>query len=863
MTNPPEHPARLSSDTIDIKEAISLPEEQLLSLLGSSPSGLSSAKATELLGLYGPNEITKRKRRSALSSFLMHLRNPLVIILLIAGAIAGFLGEVMNAIIIYTIVAMSVSLSFYQESKAEKAAESLQRLVATTATVLRDGVRQEIHVNRIVPGDMILLAAGDLVPADARVLSAKDFFVDQSALTGESFPVEKFPEPIPPTDSIVDWKNFVFMGTSVVSGSCTAVVVRTGNRTEFGRIAKSLLKPAPETEFQRGLRRFGALIMQTTLALVIFVFFVLAMLKEDPLQSLLFAVALAVGLTPELLPMILTINLSHGAVEMSKKGVIVKRLASIQNFGNMDVLCADKTGTLTENKVILIMHVNIDGEDDEKVLLYSYLNSLYQTGLRSPLDDAVLSHKPIEVSRYKKVDEIPFDFTRRRVSVVVDFEGERLFITKGAPEEISKISSYYESGGQILDKTYEIERRIQQKFRDLSEEGYRVLALSYKRLKEAKTRYTVADESDMVFLGFIAFLDPPKESVKESVKLLEKAGIKLKILTGDNEIVTKKICKELGIEVEGVVLGSELPNISDEALSVLVERANIFARLTPAQKNRIINALRYNGHVVGFLGDGINDAPSLKVADVGISVNNAVDVAKESADIILLNKDLTVLNEGVIEGRKTFGNTMKYILMAISSNFGNMFSAAGASIFLPFLPMLPIQILLNNFLYDVSEFAITTDRVDEEYMQTPKRMNIPLIRRFMVYFGGISSLFDFLTFFLLLTVFAAWDKPALFQTAWFIESICTQTLVVFIIRTRRTPFYRSMPSRTLFLTTFFIVLFAISLPLTVVGSWFGFVAPPAMFYPFLLIIVGSYLFIVELAKTLFYRHYRVHLFTSA
>jgi len=847
---------------IGIEDALSLKEEMLLSLLGSSPSGLSSGRAAELLEVYGPNEITKRKR-SAATSLLLHFRNPLVIILLVAGAIAGFLGEVTNAVIIYTMVAMSVGLSFYQESKAERAAESLRRLVATTATVIRDGIRQEIHVNKLVPGDIILLAAGDLVPADARVLSAKDFFVDQSALTGESIPVEKFPEPIPVTGSIVDWKNFVFMGTSVVSGSCTAVVVRTGNRTEFGKIAKSLVKPPPETEFQRGLRRFGALIMQTTFALVIFVFFVLAMLKEDPLQSLLFAVALAVGLTPELLPMILTINLSRGAMEMSKKGVIVKRLASIQNFGNMDVLCTDKTGTITENRVVLILHVNIDGEDDEKVLLYSYLNSLYQTGLRSPLDDAVLSHKPIDASRYKKVDEVPFDFTRRRVSVVVDFEGERLFITKGAPEEISKICSYYESGGQISDKTYEVEKKIQQKFMELSEEGYRVLAISYKRLKEAKMRYSISDESEMVFLGFIAFLDPPKETARESIKLLERSGIKLKILTGDNEIVTKKICKELGIEVEGVVLGSELPQISDEALSVVVEKANIFARLTPAQKNRILNALRYNGHVVGFLGDGINDAPSMRIADVGISVNNAVDVAKESADIILLDKDLTVLNEGVLEGRKTFGNTMKYLLMAISSNFGNMFSAAGASIFLPFLPMLPIQILLNNFLYDLSEFAITTDRVDEEYLQKPKRLNISLIRRFMIFFGGISSLFDFLTFFLLLTVFMAWDKPALFQTAWFIESLCTQTLVVFVIRTRRTPFYRSKPSRALLLTTFFILLFALSLPLTVIGSWFGFIALPPVFYPLLLIMVGSYLAMVEFTKVLFYHHYKEHVSTSA
>ncbi len=509
------------------------------------------------------------------------------------------------------------------------------------------------------------------------------------------------------------------MGTSVVSGTATAVVVKTGSSTEYGKIAKKLIEKPPETEFERGIKNFGFLIMQVTFLLVMFVFFIVALRNPTDtgvVQALLFAVALAVGLTPELLPMIITINLSRGAMAMSKKGVIVKRLASIENFGSMNVLCTDKTGTLTENRIKLILNVNMEGEEDEKVLLYSFLNSNFQTGLKSPLDEAILKHKEIDTSKYQKIDEVPFDFVRRRVSVVVERGRQRYFIAKGAPEEILKVCSYYEFGRVVSDLNDGTRRKIEQKYHDYSAEGLRVLGIAYKRLKVDKAVYSVNDENDMVFLGFVAFLDPPKETAKQSLQMLSKAGIELKILTGDNELVTRKVCDVLGFEVKGIALGSDIANMSDDALMAVVEEANVFCRVNPVQKDRIIALLKRNGHVVGYMGDGINDAPSLKTSDVGVSVDNAVDVARESADIILSRNDLTVLAEGVLEGRKTFGNTMKYIMLGVSSNFGNMFSVAGAAIFLPpFLPMLPVQILLNNLLYDISQSTITTDRVDEEY----------------------------------------------------------------------------------------------------------------------------------------------------
>lgn len=841
---------------ISTEELLGLPIDELLARLNTSQSGLTSQEVKDRLEIYGYNELAKRKKRTAIIEFLFHLSNPLIIILLIAGLISGFFGEIINATIIFSIVLLSVVLDVYQESKAEKAAEMLKEKVATTATVLRDGVKQEVKFSEIVPGDIVDLSAGDMVPADARVINAKDLFVNQSALTGESFPVEKTAIPLKvKSATIIEWNNCLFMGTSVVSGTATAVAAKTGNFTEFGKIAKKLVARAPETESERGLRRFGFLIMEVIFLLVLFVFFINALYKRGVLESLLFAVALAVGMSLELLPMILSINLSKGALAMSKKGVIVKRLASIQNFGSMDVLCTDKTGTLTENKITLVLHVDMEGNDDEKVLLYSFLNSYHQTGLKSPLDEAILGYKEINVKDYQKIDEVPFDFTRKRVSVVVGQERERFLITKGAPEEIIKVCSYCELADKKLDLTNELQRKIEQKYYDLSSEGFRVLGVSYRKVGEEKSVYSVNDESNLVFLGFVAFMDPPKETAKKSLRLLSKAGVELKVLTGDNELVTRKTCEYLGFEIKRVVLGSTLPQMDDDALTRVVEEANIFARVTPAQKDRIMNALKNNGHVVGFLGDGINDAPSLKTADVGVSVDNAVDVAKESADIILLQKSLRVLNEGVLEGRKTFGNTMKYIMMGTSSNFGGMFSVAIASLFLPFLPMLPIQILLNNLLYDLSESTIPTDNVDTEYVEKPKRLNISYIRKFMIVFGPISSIFDFLTFFIMLFVFNA--SAPLFQTAWFLESFSTQTLVIFVIRTMKTPFYKSKPSRLLLFSSLSVVGLSLMMPFTPLGKLFGLVEPPLPFFLVLAVLISAYLLLVEIVKKWFHQRYPI------
>ncbi len=855
------------------EDMVSLSIEELMARLKSSPQGLSSEQAAEHIEVYGRNELAREHKHSAIKEFLLHFKSPLVIILLVAGTISGILGQIANTAIILTIIFISVILDYYQESKAEKAAQLLKQKVTTTATVLRDHVKQEIKFPDIVPGDIIYLSAGDIAPADSRVVNAKDLFVNQSSLTGESFPVEKTAGAVKGNEgSIVEWNNFCFMGTSVVSGSATAIVVKTGSATEYGKIAKKLIEKAPETEFERGIRSFGFLIMQVTFLLVIFVFLIISLRNpttDGVVTALLFAVALAVGLTPELLPMIITINLSRGAMAMSKKGVIVKRLASIENFGSMNVLCTDKTGTLTENRIKLILNVDLEGTEDEKVFLYSFLNSNFQTGLKSPLDEAILKHKEIETSKYQKIDEVPFDFIRRRVSVVVENEGQRFFIAKGAPEEIFKVCSYYELARIVADLSEETRKKIEQKYHDYSAEGLRVLGIAYKRLKEDKAVYSINDENDMVFLGFVAFLDPPKETAKQSLQMLSKAGIELKVLTGDNELVTRKVCDELGFELKGVALGTDIANMSDEALTAVVEESNVFCRVNPIQKDRIITLLKRNGHVVGYMGDGINDAPSLKTSDVGVSVDNAVDVARESADIILSRNDLTVLAEGVLEGRKTFGNTMKYIMLGVSSNFGNMFSVAGASIFLPpgFLPMLPVQILLNNLLYDMSQSTITTDKVDDEYVERPKRWDLAFIRRFMVSLGPVSSLFDFLTFFMMLLVFipliplstiSLHDKH-LFQTAWFIESLCSQILVVFVIRTRRAPFWKSKPSKYLTISSLVILVFALTLPFTPLGEVFGFVAPPPLFYVALVILLSSYLALAEIVKNWFYKRnaYRI------
>ena len=869
-----------AAELIETQDVLSLSRDEFLSRLGISATGLTIEEVERRLEVYGTNEVVSKRKTPLFLEFLSHFRSPVTIILIIAAIISGFLGDPLDAGIIIFIVLVSVTLDFTQEYRAGRAAEALRKRVATTATALRNGTKQDIEISELVPDDVVSLSAGDIVPADARIISARDFFIDQSALTGEPFPVEKTVEPVSST-AVTDlnkWNNYLFMGTSVTAGTATVVIVKTGSSTQYGEIARKSAERKPETEFEGGLRRFGYLIMQVTFVLVIAVFFINALFKRSVIDSLLFSVALAVGLTPGLLPVILSINLSRGATAMSRKGVIVKRLGAIQNFGSMDVLCSDKTGTLTENRVTVIRHVDMEDNDSEKVLLYSVLNSRYQTGLRSPLDVAILEHeKEVDIDQYQRIDEIPFDFVRKRLSIVVKENQENLLITKGAPEEIVRVISKYELNGDIYELTSDSMKKIEREYRDLSSRGFRVLGVCYGKV-ESKPIYSIPDEANMVFLGFIAFVDPIKETAGESLELLRLAGIKLKILTGDSEIVAGKVCDQLGfqvyqyrrgkryderahslrrtVEVESIniVQSSEIQNVDDDTLARIVERADIFTRVTPGQKNRIMNALKANGHVVGYLGDGINDTPSMKVADVSISVTNAVDIARESADIILLRNDLKVVADGVVEGRKTFGNTMKYIQMAISSNFGNMFSAAGASLFLPFLPMLPVQLLLNNLLYSFAQLALPTDNVDQTYIQRPQRLRTSFVRNFMVTFGPVSSIFDFATFFVLLYVFKA--TAPLFQTAWFVESLFTQTLVIFVIRTRTIPFFRGKPNKLLLLNIIVVLALALVLPFTTFGGdIFGFVPLPMSF---LLILVGfivTYLGLTELMKMWFYRRF--------
>jgi P-type Mg2+ transporter len=832
-----------------------LPEEELFSLLGSRPGGLTSAQAEAGLAAFGKNDISRIRTSPLIFQYLGHFKNLLVIILLIAAAISLSVGEITNAAIIVIIVLASVTLNFFQEYKAGNAAELLKQKMVSNAAVFRDGIKIELPVTDLVPGDVIFLAAGDIVPADARVLDERDFFVNQSALTGEPFPVGKTAVREEPAKLLAEAGNYIFLGTSVVSGTATAMVTRTGMATEFGHVAKTLVGRPHETEFERGLKQFSYLMSKIIFFLVIFVFFINALFRHGVLESLLFAVALAVGMTPELLPMILSLNLSKGSIAMAKKGAIVKHPESIQNFGSMDILCTDKTGTLTENQIALVRHLDTGGNDSENVLLYSYINSYFDTGLKSPLDEAILRFRHIDIDRYKKVDEIPFDFQRRRISVVISTGAGHLLVSKGAPEDVLRVCSRQDRGGRAEPLTDAGKESINKIYETQSEQGFRTLAVCYRSMPVEQDRFSPADENDMVLVGLVTFIDPPRESARDSVRLLACSGIGLKILTGDNERVAKKTCELIGLPVKGTLSGTDVEQMDDSTLSRVVEDVTIFSRMTPVQKNRILIALRYNGHVVGYMGDGINDAPSLREADIGISVENAVDIAKESADIILLKNDLRILNDGVLEGRRTFGNTMKYILMGTSSNFGNMFSVAGASLFLKFLPMLPVQILLNNLLYDISESSIPTDNVDESYTRTPKKWDMEFIKKYILVFGPISSLFDFITFFVLLFIFSA-DAP-LFQTVWFMESICTQTLVIFVIRTRVVPFYTSRPSRLLAFSTLLIVAIALILPFTVIGSIFGFVRPPLAVFVVLAGLVAGYIVIVELVKLWFYRKYSV------
>jgi Mg2+-importing ATPase len=831
-----------------------VPITALLEQIAASPGGLSNDEAAARLIQFGVNVIHGERKRALALQFLAKFRNPLVIILLVASALSALIGEATSFFIIGAIVLISVTLDFVQEYRAGQAAEHLRQSVAVRGQVLRDGKPAEIPLAELVPGDVALLTAGDLVPCDGRVLEARDFFVNQALLTGEPYPVEKAPAESPAEADILAAANTVLLGTSVISGSARVLMCRTGQDTALGQIADTLIARPPPTAFEQGTHHFGILIMRMTVLLVLFVLLVNAYFHRPWLESFLFAVALAVGLTPELLPMVVSVTLSRGALRMAASKVIVKRLASIHNLGSMDVFCTDKTGTLTEARIHLERHVDPLGRESQQVLDLAYFNSFFETGLKSPLDNAILEHAEIDVSAWRKIDEVPFDFERRRISVLLDNGTNRLLVVKGAPEDILRQSVSYdvveEARPHPLDDATRV--RINAQYDALSREGFRVLGIASRQVGTDHAHAVVGDETQLVFAGFAAFLDPPKESAKSALAGLAADRVAVKIITGDNELVTEHICAKLGLTVTGVLTGADIEQMDDQALAARAEQVNLFCRVAPAQKNRVILALKRRGHVVGYLGDGINDAPSLHSADVGISVDGAVDVAKAAADMILLEHDLGVLHAGVQEGRRTFGNIMKYIMMGTSSNFGNMFSMAGAALVLPFLPMLPVQILLNNLLYDVSELPIPLDRVDDDYLRRPRHWDMRFIRNFMLIIGPVSSVFDFLTFYIMLAVLHAGE--ALFHTGWFIESMATQVLVIFIIRTRRNPF-RSRPNPWLIVCSLAVVAVAVLLPFTPAGLQLGFVAPPAVFFLILAAMLVFYLLAVEGMKQWFFNHF--------
>jgi len=806
-------------------------------------TGLTPQEAAARLDQFGPNEPMTTQHHSFLSDFLHAFSNPLVLILVIAAIISGFMGEAADAGIIGIIVLLSAAIDVTQSYRSQRAMERLRDQVAPTASVLRGGEWKEIRRHDVVPGDIVRLSAGDLVPADARLLEARDLYVQQAALTGESLPSEKEATGEPALAK-AEARNMVFLGTSVVSGTATAEVVATGPRTAFGDIAARLAARPEETAFDRGLRNFSQLLARTVLFLVIFLIVASILRHRDAFQSLLFAVALAVGLTPEFLPMITSVTLSKGAVAMARKKVIVKHLSAIQNLGSLDVLCSDKTGTLTAGTMSLDRSLDPSGNPSQRTLELAYVNSKFETGIRSPLDEVILHQSPPKLEGYTKCDEIPFDFERRRLSVVVERQSRRLLITKGAPEGILALLSGYERDGEVQPIDADASKRFQQTSDELNSQGFRSLAVAYVEVP-ARPNYSVADERNLILAGFVTFSDEPLADAAQVMESLKQDGVEVKVISGDNDRVTGHVCAQVGIASGHILTGDELERMTDPALGHDVEETRVFARISPAQKNRILLALKHNGHAVGFMGDGINDAPSLHAADVGISVSSAVDVARDSADVILVEPGLRVLHDGIIEGRKAFGNVMKYLLMGTSSNFGNVLSMAAASFFLPFLPMLPTQILLNNLLYDVGQLTIPTDNVDETYLQKPQRWDISLIRNFMVFIGPISSLFDFLTFYVLLQVFRA--SEAQFHTGWFVESLATQTLVLFVIRTSKNPL-RSRPSRPLLATCLAVVAIGIYLPFSPLAAMLGFTRLPASFFAFLAVATGAYLLLVEFAK---------------
>jgi len=804
-------------------------------------TGLTAADAARRLAQFGPNEFAARKKLQPILIFLSKFRNPLLILLIVAALVSGFLGSRFEASVILVIVFGSAVIDFVNTYKSAKAAEALQEQVSITATVLRGGTVKECSMREVVPGDIVILEAGDLVPADGVLLEARDLFVNESVLTGESLPVEKMPDDPKAKD--------IFLGTSVVSGTGKALAVTTGLKTKVGNIADKLKRPDVPTEFEKNLKDFSLFIFRTTLFLVLAVILLnIFFIKRDALEIFLFAVAIAVGLTPELLPLIVTSNLAKGALRMSEKGVIVKKLAAIHNFGSVDVLCTDKTGTLTEDRIELVRTLDVKGKDSDDVLFWGYLSSKNLTGIhvRGVLDRAVVEHKEkkgtIDIKGWEKVDEVPFDAERRLESVVVKKGSETMLITKGAPEEILKRSALTVKERAAANKEYEA----------LSTEGFRVLALGIKKVALKKTSYSKADEAKLAFTGFLAFLDPPKQTAKETLKMMAAHNVAIKIITGDNFLVTKHIAEEIGLTIQNPLTGDDLAHLDEHQLGAKVEGTNVFTRVNPEQKEAIIKALRARGHVVAYMGDGVNDVLSIKEADVGISVQNAVDIAKETADIILLKKGLREIIDGIVEGRKTFANTFKYLMMALSSNFGNMFSMPIASVFLPFLPMTAPQILLNNFLYDGSQLAIPFDTVETDFLARPKKFDIRFMKKFMIIFGPLSSCFDFITFAVLLWILHV--SGGAFQTGWFLESIATQTFVVGIIRNRG-PLWKTPPSWQLAASTVAAVVVGWIIPYTWLGAHLGFTVFGAMPLLLITLIVAAYLLTVEFAKKYFYQKY--------
>jgi P-type Mg2+ transporter len=858
-------------------DACSCGEAESLRIMDSNEKGLSSEDIEYRLREYGANILQKKAKHNLFTDLFHRFKNPLVIQLLVICILSFVMGDLRSAGVVGAMIFMSVFLAYFQERASSQAAEKLQNLVQATTVVLRDGAEQAVPIHEVVPGDVVALTAGSIIPADVRILFAKDFFVSQSALTGESMPIEKFsggPAAGQSPGGIIEpleLPNACFQGSNVISGSARALVVNTGLRTFLGSISTTLSQAKESTSFDKGVKSFVWLMIRFMLVMVSAVFMIVGITKHDWIQALLFSLSVAVGLTPEMLPMIMTVCLSKGAIAMSRKKVIVKKLKAIQNFGAMNILCTDKTGTLTQDRIILEKYVDVTSRQSGDVLRYAYMNSFYQTGLRNLLDKAVLAHEDLDVERTcKKVDEIPFDFVRKRMSVIIDYEDTHVLICKGAVEDVYAVCDQYQIDEEVYPLIDMVRNDLMEEYQHLSSDGYRVLAIAYKEFPKTQEVFSSADEDRMILLGYLAFFDPPKDSSARALRALKYSGVDVKILTGDNELVTQKVCHDVGFQIQNLVSGRQLAGLTPERLRETVRDSNVFVRLSPSQKEEIIQSLREGGNVVGYLGDGINDAPAMKAADVGISVDTAVDIAKESADIILLERSLLVLEDGILEGRRIFSNIIKYIKMGASSNFGNMFSVVGGGAFLPFLPMAPIQVLANNLLYDVSQVGIPTDRVDDEFVKKPQKWDIDFIKKFMIFIGPMSSIFDYATFFLMLYFFKCilFSRPdtsaemkiyyeKLFHTGWFVESLLTQTLIVHVIRTNRIPFFGSRASVTMTFFTVLVMTAAAVLPYTPLGSLLGLVPLPAVYWLWIAGFLAAYCVITHVMKTWFNRRFGV------